>query len=231
MIRLYLIIFLYNRTDHSNETFFKGIKKLNHGSSIKISNKKLVESKWYDLADNLGDEKSLTPEEYRELFKDSIRLRLRADVPVGVSLSGGIDSSSIVSSVISDFDLKDLNTFSAVYGKSEASDESEFIDEYNSIVKNMFFITPDANTFFNDFDSFIDAHNEPVPDIGPYAQFKVMELASDHVTVTLDGQGADEQLAGYHYFFWKLLFGADKKNEIIKVHKGKYLLLQKALFP
>ena len=45
------------------------------------------------------------------------------------------------------------------------------------------------------------AHTEPVASIGPYAQFKVMELAKEHVKVTIDGQGVDEQLAGYHYFF------------------------------
>ena len=48
---------------------------------------------------------------------------------------------------------------------------------------------------------FITAHAEPIPSTSPYAQFKVMELAKDNVVVTLDGQGADEELAGYHYFY------------------------------
>ncbi|MDN3643385.1 asparagine synthase (glutamine-hydrolyzing) [Lutimonas halocynthiae] len=218
---------LFNRTDHSEETFFKGIKKLNHGSFLKISNQKVTEKKWYDLSEKIVKEKNLSPEEYRKLFKDSIKLRLRADVPVGVSLSGGIDSSCIVSSVVEDFQLKDLNTFSAVYGKSETSDESEYIDEYKGIVKNMFYTTPDAESFFNDFDSFIDAHNEPVPDIGPYAQFKVMELASEHVTVTLDGQGADEQLAGYHYFFGSYYLELIKKMKLIKLFQENVYYLKK----
>jgi len=192
---------LFNRTDHTQETFFKGIKKLQHGSYLEIVNNNITNQRWYNLSDKIEQDNYLSPVQYRELFKDSLKLRLRADVPVGVSLSGGIDSSSIVSSLMDDFKLHELNTFSAVFGKKEASDESEYIDEYRSIVKNMYFTTPDSNAFFDDFESFIDAHNEPVPDIGPYAQFKVMELASDHVTVTLDGQGADEQLAGYHYFF------------------------------
>ena len=57
------------------------------------------------------------------------------------------------------------------------------------------------NSKFFDYKKFIIAHNEPIPDVGVYPQFKVMELAKDHVTVTLDGQGADEQLCGYHEFF------------------------------
>jgi len=192
---------LYNRTDHSEDTFFKGINKLKHGSFMTIKGNKVEIKTWYKLSDKIQSQKALTPEQYRALFKDSLKLRLRADVPVGVSLSGGIDSSAVVSSLVKDFNLSELNTFSAVYGKNEPSDESEYIEVFSSMVKNMHYTYPTADTFFNDFESFIEAHNEPVPDIGPYAQYKVMELAAKNVTVTIDGQGADEQLAGYHYFF------------------------------
>ena len=54
---------------------------------------------------------------------------------------------------------------------------------------------------YDDIEQFIEAHAEPMPTTSPYAQFKVMELAHKHAVVTLDGQGADEELAGYHYFF------------------------------
>ena len=192
---------LFNRTDHTEETFFKNIFKLQHGHYFTLQGSEFKTFKWYDLKEKIGRERIISAEEYRALFKESLKLRLRADVPVGVSLSGGIDSSAVVSSLIKDFKLTELNTFSAVFGKNEPTDESVFIDEFKSMVKNMHYTYPDANTFFNDFEQFIEAHNEPVPDTGPYAQFKVMELASKHVTVTLDGQGADEQLAGYHYFF------------------------------
>tara|TARA_R110002073_G_scaffold72537_1_gene177537 strand:- start:545459 stop:547279 length:1821 start_codon:yes stop_codon:yes gene_type:complete len=206
---------LFNRTDHKEETFFEGVRKLQHGSWIKIKNSSVKTHRWYNLADKIVDKK-ITPEEYRNLFKESLKLRLRADVPIGVSLSGGIDSSSIVASLINDFKLNELNTFSAVFGKDEPTDESEFIDEFRKIVKNMNFTSPDADSFYNDFEKFIDAHNEPVPDTGPYAQFKVMELASEFVTVTLDGQGADEQLAGYHYFFGSYYIELIRKMKLLK---------------
>lgn len=94
-----------------------------------------------------------------------------------------------------------MDTFSAVYDKGEKADESDFIDEFKPQLQNMFFTRPTADTLFADIEHFIDCHSEPVASLGPYAQFKVMELAKEHVKVTLDGQGADEELAGYHYFF------------------------------
>jgi asparagine synthase (glutamine-hydrolysing) len=192
---------LFNRTDHTTETFFKDIQKLQHGSVIQISGNEVKIKRWYDVRERIEQNKYLPTKDYKELLKEAIKLRLRADVPVGVSLSGGIDSSTIVALLIKEYGLDELNTFSAVYGGHEPTDESKFIHMLNDTVKNMHFTKPDADSFFNDFDRFIEAHNEPVPNTGPYVQYKVMELASKHVTVLLDGQGADEQLAGYHYFF------------------------------
>jgi asparagine synthase (glutamine-hydrolysing) len=221
---------LYNRTDHTDSTFFKNISKLPHGSLLKIKNGKFKIHNWYTLSAKINNNEILSKENYRELFKDSLKLRLRADVPVGVSLSGGIDSSSIVASLIHDFNLNELNTFSAVYNKNEPADESRYIDEFRPFVKNMHFIYPNANTLYKDLEVFIEAHNEPVPDIGPYAQFKVMELASSYVSVTLDGQGADEQLAGYHYFFGSYYYELIKQFKLWRFvgENIKYLLNHKS---
>lgn len=210
---------MFNRTDHVTETFFKGIKKMQHGSYLRLNNEETKFERWYNLFEKIGEDKVLTPKEYRELFNDSIKLRLRSDVPVGVSLSGGIDSSSITSVLVEDFDLKELNTFSAVFDSNEPTDESEFINEFKSSVKNMYYTSPNAETFFQDFEIFIDAHNEPCLDLGPYIQFKVMELASEKVKVTLDGQGADEQLAGYHNFFSVYYLELIKKIKLLKLLK------------
>lgn len=192
---------LYNRTDQSEETFFKDIIKLKHGHYFTLKDNHLEIFKWYDLKKNLKKKKILSFKEYRDKFKEAVNIRLRSDVPVGVSLSGGIDSSSITSVVYSDLNQKDVHTFSAIYKKNEWADESDFIDTYKSTLNNMHYTSPNAKSFYNDFENFIIAQGEPISSIGPYAQFKVMQLAKGNVTVTLDGQGADEQLAGYHYFF------------------------------
>lgn len=193
---------IFSRTDQTESTFFKNIKKLQHATKLKIANGKIEISKWYDLRQRVQQTKGFTSaDEYRQLFSSAVGLRLRSDVPVGVCLSGGLDSSSIVSVLLKDFKKNDLHTFSAVYSKGQTGDETEFITEYNSQLQNMYFTTPDANTLLGDLDNFIIAHGEPIPSTSPYAQYSVMKLAHKKVVVTLDGQGADEKLAGYHYFF------------------------------
>jgi asparagine synthase (glutamine-hydrolysing) len=192
---------IYNRTDQSDETFFENIVKLKHGHCFTVKNNKLSIRRWYNLAEKINHPTPMTPEQYREELKSSINLRLRSDVPLGVSLSGGIDSSAVTSIVFHDFGVKDLKTFSAVYEKGNWADESVFIDTYKDTLSHMYYTQPTADVFYNDFKNFIRAQGEPVAAIGPYAQYKVMELAHGNVVVTLDGQGSDEMLGGYHYFF------------------------------
>ncbi|MCU0285002.1 MAG: asparagine synthase (glutamine-hydrolyzing) [Acidobacteria bacterium] len=191
---------VYNRTDQGDYTFFQGMQKLAHGSWAKLKNGVLETKKWYVLQEQIK-KPFYSPGEFYEMFKDSIKLQLRSDVPVGVCLSGGLDSSSIVSVILKEFNKPGIDTFSAVYKKSDGEDESTFINEYHDALENMHFTTPSADSLFADLESFIDCHSEPVPTLGSYALFKVMQAAKNHVSVTLDGQGADEQLAGYHYFF------------------------------
>lgn len=198
---------VFNRTDQTEKTFFSEIRKLQHGHSFDIrlthdreQQTKVRIKKWYDLRANLK-EPFASPEEFKEMLGSAVGLRLRSDVPVGVCLSGGLDSSSIVSILLKDFGKKDLNTFSAVYEKGQFGDETEYIQGYKQFLKNMFFTTPTAETLQADLANYVTAHAEPIPSTSPYAQYKVMELAKGKVVVTLDGQGADEELAGYHYFF------------------------------
>lgn len=193
----YLVL---NRTDQTDDTFFSEINKLKHGHLIKIHNSKVTFARWYNLKENIKNPFN-NSDEFGETLSSAIRLRLRSDVPVGVCLSGGLDSSSIVSILLNDCNSRNLNTFSAVYGKGQFGDESYYISEFKPYIDNMHFVFPSSKTFFSDIAQFMKAHGEPVLSTSPYAQFKVMELAKDYVTVTLDGQGADEQLAGYHYFF------------------------------
>jgi asparagine synthase (glutamine-hydrolysing) len=197
---------VFNRTDQTECTFFSEIKKLQHGHNfvIDLNLPPLIMGvkKWYDLKERVSKAEGFkSPNDYKELLASAIGLRLRSDVPVGVCLSGGLDSSSIVSVLLQDYHKKDLKTFSAVYNEGQSGDETEFINVFKPLLSNMYFTTPDAESLERDLMQFVKAHNEPIPSTSPYAQFKVMQLAKGKVVVTLDGQGADEGLAGYHYFF------------------------------
>lgn len=229
---------VFNRTDQGEGTFFQGIKKLQHGNSMTIQltedrgqKTEIRINRWYDLKTNLK-EPFRSPGEFRETFSSAIGLRLRSDVPVGVCLSGGLDSSSIVSVLLKDHQKRDLNTFSAVYGRGIPGDESEYIDLYRNEPLNMHFTTPSAESLHADLNRFVRSMGEPIPTTSPYAQFKVMELAKGKVVVTLDGQGADEQLAGYHYFFGFFFKELLRTGNWLKFGSEllDYLVLHRSLF-
>jgi asparagine synthase (glutamine-hydrolysing) len=140
-------------------------------------------------------------------------------VPVGACLSGGIDSSAIVSVISKEFNLPNLNTYSAIYNKGERGDESDFIELYNGIVNNMHFVTPTYKSLLEDVDDYVACMQEPIPGTSAYAEYKVYELAKKSTTVILNGQGADEALAGYIYFFgfyFKELFTQFKWGKLIR---------------
>lgn len=221
----------FNRTDQNKTTFFEDIYKLQHGHYLTIKNKQVTIKKWYDLAKKI-DIKVADIDEYQKLITDAVAIRMRSDVPVGVCLSGGLDSSSITSILINNLKFKDIHTFSAIYEKGDRADESAFIKLYKDSLHNMHFISPTFDSLLDDLNQFIKIHAEPIPSTGPYAQYCVMKLAKNDVTVTLDGQGADEALGGYHYFFgfyFKDLLQSFKIVKLLteifyylKVHKSIY---------
>ena len=225
----------FNRTDQTEDTFFEGIKKLQHGHSliINIKENEVVINRWYDLRKRVyGQHLQSDETDFMNLLEDAIRIRLRSDVPVGVCLSGGLDSSTIVSVVSERLDRMDVNTFSAVYESKHRSDESEFINLYKEKLPNMYFTHPTYYSLLDDLKNFMICHAEPVPSTGPYAQYCTMRLASQHVTVTLDGQGADEELGGYHYFYGLYYKSLLKRMRFITLLKeiAKYVKVHHSLY-
>lgn len=224
---------VFNRTDQTEQTFFRGIYKLQHGCCMTLDLKKaytkdtLPVRKWYSLdkhvkdlesqISNLGFEEA--KEEYMRLFKKAIEIRLRSDVPWGVCLSGGLDSSAITATVINVLKEQDVHSFSAVYRKGCWADESQFIDEFKGIVPNMHYVHPDAEGLLAHLDNYVRIQGEPTPTVSPFALYCVLTEASKHVKVLLDGQGSDEALAGYEYIpglYYKTLFTHLKWGRLAK---------------
>lgn len=204
---------VHDRIDHTEETFYRGVLKLSPGHWMKVADGGLQIRQWYSLRERVqaaqpsaGTHPKSGTEEvnaYRERFAHVVRTHAASEVPLGVSLSGGIDSSAIVGMLLRQ--TGGVDTFSAVYGKGQRGDESEFIDAFTPLGIMPRYVKPSAVTLYEDLQRFARVIGEPSVRTGPYAQFKVMELASRHVKVMLDGQGADEILAGYpnlpgHYY-------------------------------
>ena len=201
------------------QTFFEDIYSLppSHYLQFNTSTFKLKINKYWSINKEIKSDISAADaiEKFTELFNSSVKRRLRSDVTVGTSLSGGLDSSSIVSTIkgIQTTNYR-LPTFSAVFPGFE-KDESKYIqlvaDKFG--VEN-FQVQPSAEGLIKDFEKLCYHQEEPFQSSGIYAQYKVFELArSQQVKVLLDGQGADEILAGYpRYIHWYL-------QEVLSRHK------------
>jgi len=206
----------YGILDHTNETFFKNIKKIPaaHFAHINQSGKLSVEKYWDFYISNEIETKNKQQErfdvqEFLDIFTDSVKLRLRSDVPVGSCLSGGLDSSSIVVTI--DKILKNTkgenisncnNTFSSCF-ENKKFDERKYIKlvtQKTGFKKNYIFL--EAQDFMNELHRFLWHQEEPFRGTSMYAQYKVFQKAKEQgVKVLLDGQGGDELLGGYRKFY------------------------------
>jgi asparagine synthase (glutamine-hydrolysing) len=196
--------------DHTDETFFAGIRKLPPAHSLVVDDNGLRLQRYWQL-DPLLEPAGDPTEEVRELFLDAVRLRLRSDVPVGTCLSGGIDSTAIVCAVDHLLRTEAENarpvgdrqrTFTAYFaerGFDERPYAEAVVDQTRSQPK---WITFDAREVVDVLPSIVRAQDEPFGSTSIVAQWFVMRAAKQAgLTVMLDGQGADETLAGYHGYF------------------------------
>jgi asparagine synthase (glutamine-hydrolysing) len=227
---------IQNEKDWS-ETFYKGCTNLPHGHYLKVavSTCKIRIVKYFDIdikIINNAVTESQAQEKFRELFYKSVKRRLRSDVKVGSSLSGGLDSSLIVCVIdeINKGTCQKLNTFSAVFPGFERN-EQKYIDR---VVKHTdsisHFITPNSEQIIEDLENLLWHQEEPFGTASIYAQYCVMRLAKENnVTVLLDGQGADEYLAGYHSYYRPFFYELRKNYpKISESQYQSYLALQNA---
>ncbi len=200
----------YGYMDISDETFFKGINQLQSAHYIKLSlvDNRFSQEKYWDLDPRNRSRIDDENEVYRrfcELFEDSVRLRLRSDVPLGVALSGGLDSSSIACVAAGLLKGKRLEAFSSCFEEAEY-DERRFIDpmlKATNANANIIFTKPED--LFKDIEDIIWHQDEPYSTLSIFPQWYVMKLAKEKgVKVLLTGQGGDETLAGYHKYYFYL---------------------------
>lgn len=134
----------------------------------------------------------------REMFLNSVKIHLRSDVPLGVALSGGVDSSAVTCAVRAIEPDTDLHTFSFIARGSDVSEEqyANIAARHTNAVRHIVEVKP--KEIIDDIDDMIVKQGEPFGSTSIYAQYRVFKLAKEcGITVTLDGQGADELFAGY----------------------------------
>lgn len=184
---------------NQEETFFSEIHKLKPSHYFIVDEQKnIIQKKYWEL--DITTKNDFNPQKasqiFKELFYNSVKKRLRSDVPVGSSLSGGLDSSSVVAA-ISQYTTNNY-TFSARF-PGFSKDEGVFINEVVSKFKTKHHnIEINEKGILEDLDKLIEHQEEPFQTGSIYAQWCVYrEARKNGIIVMLDGQGADEFLCGY----------------------------------
>ncbi|MDB5206630.1 MAG: asnB [Flavisolibacter sp.] len=230
MLYNFLTIGYTTNPSDAGETFYNNIHKLPAAHYLTYSLQKNtlhIERYWQVYADvNTTISESDAIEKFDELFADSISKRLRSDVAIGTSLSGGLDSSSIVAFCAGETAAQYTHKcFTASFTGFEKDETA-----YASAVAKKFGLQHHITTIAESevahlMDKVAACQDEPFSSASVLAQYKVFELAkAEGVTVLLDGQGADEVLGGYHKYYkwlWQDLYrtrSLGKSGEVKAAH-------------
>jgi asparagine synthase (glutamine-hydrolysing) len=194
------------------ETMFDGVTRLMPAHAMIVGDDGTIHRTWrywtpdYSLVEDNFDEAAAV-ERFRDLLERSVRTRLRSDVPVGTSLSGGIDSSTIVCLLAAarmHTATLTQNTFSGRFDDVDPTlSEGPYIDlVVERAAVRAHAVTPTPLGLIEESERLHWHQEEPFLSASIYLQWCVMRLAHEHeTTVLLDGQGADELLAGYQFYF------------------------------
>ena len=211
--------------DDKAETFIEGVFQLLPGHMLTFDLTTAVISDnrrwwWPNIVERTDISFAEAREQLRDMFLESIRLHLRSDVLLGAALSGGLDSSAVVCAMRHVVPDMPIHTFSYVARGSDL-DEEQWVDLVNNSVgaiPHKIVVSPDE--LMVDLDDMIRVQGEPFCSTSIYAQYRVFKLAHENgITVTLDGQGADEMLAGYRGYPGPRLHSHFERGEWIEMFK------------
>jgi asparagine synthase (glutamine-hydrolysing) len=203
----------FGQSNIGSESFYSDIRQLKPGHYLHVNQSGIFERCYWDLHSDI-EQPPITiksaAEKFEALLTDSVRLTMRSDVPIGTCLSGGLDSSALVCIAHQlnqrfPSDLYQQETFSSCF-EEKKYDEREFIEtviQQTGAKKN--YVFPSPAQFLQDLSLLVRAQDEPFTSLSIFAQWSVMKKVQERsVSVLLDGQGADELLAGYGYdsLFW-----------------------------
>ncbi len=197
---------------YQDETYFNKLKSLPASCNLVFANGKATVRHYWDVSTQESSHGGFAEkcERFKDLFMDSIRLHMRSDVEVGACLSGGLDSSSIVSAVSKEFPDKVFKTFTIFYDGENEVDERPWVRRVLNAYPNLspHYLQPREGDIAAIFDHALNHAEVPMAGSSPLSQYFVMKLAKQEgIKVLLDGQGSDEFLAGYMHSFYRLIGG------------------------
>jgi asparagine synthase (glutamine-hydrolysing) len=206
----YLQLFLaHGDLGHPEWTPLDGVRQLPAGHAARLDRDGGLRSwsYWELPSAPAPSSAAAVDEEFAQLFDDSVRLRLRSDVPLGTSLSGGLDSSLVLATVRAHRPDGELHAFTASFPGTDADELDLAKAVAASVGATIHPVRLGAGDLEADLDSMIRANEGPVESPSTLAQYRVMrEAHSAGITVLLDGQGADETWAGYEKYASDHLF-------------------------
>ncbi|MCX6623446.1 MAG: asparagine synthase (glutamine-hydrolyzing), partial [Acidobacteria bacterium] len=185
-------------------TMFKNIFRLQPGHVLVADHSGVRITRYWDI--NYPEPETRSPEyltdRFRELLDESVRLRLLSEVPLGVFLSGGLDSSAILATMSRIAGGGRMKTFSVGYQAATAEEEAANEFDYARLASDAFASEHheyrlDATTFSEFLPDLVSYLDEPLADPSCIPLYFISKLAREHITVVLSGEGADEILAGY----------------------------------
>ena len=194
--------YLANHAPSGEETLFQGILRLPAGNTLVWRDGQRCMDQYWDLhyapVNNTRSDDSLV-REYRDRFSEAVRLRLMSDVPLGMFLSGGIDSAAITATM-STLVRDPIRTFSVAFAEREANELSyaRLVSQRYRTDHHEITVTPDE--FWAAVPRLVWHEDEPMAHPSSVALNFVSRLASQHVKVVLTGEGSDETLAGYNRY-------------------------------
>jgi len=191
--------YIFNRFVAGENTLYENVKKVLPGHILTLNESgKITNEKWWDLKTEIQNQPKIkNPVEwFRETFDDSVKLRMVSDVPVGVLLSGGLDSSSILAS-LNHNNYKDIHTFNIGFKEKEHNEShlaKIMADEFNYGFRTM---QLEDNNLFEKLLSSTYFQDEPIMHLNEPHILALSQLAKPSVKVLLSGEGSDELMGGY----------------------------------
>lgn len=203
---------LEGRLDDTPHTFYSGITQIPAGCSFELSLQgKFKQWQYWSLDDVPSSDTNDPAKAFAELFEDAVRLHMRSDVPVGVHLSGGLDSTSIICASArlrkAQGAAEPLMAFSYM---APEFDESRYIrDTIEQTAATMVRLNTNPLRLWELLREVLGFQDEPMHSMTPLVGYELMRLTASHgIKVILNGQGADETIAGYSSYFrecWRML--------------------------